>query len=428
MSKSGKGLPLSRLSCCAMAEEKGKAWFLGLKTNELYEFDRLNNHTKVLKRFADAPVKGNSLYLAIEKVDDILILGSETASHVAFYNLADGTCEYMELVPVENDGKLKYTGACDFYKSYTHGNSVYLFGFEYPAILKIDMDTREAVYLTDWVIEVEQRISKTFASMGYISDYVVVDHWVWILCECVNAVMRLDLRTDEIKAIDICSGLDIQGGICFDGNFWVTGNNEYGNKLLKYNDQFVLEKEIEIYSAKNGDKEYYLPLKEGFWVPYPAIDLGAKLLLFSVYPSHVYEFDKASEQVSIHPAFEELMEVRDERLCSLKILAPRRKENLICFVTGNDFMWNEYDFDHDTLTQYEVRTECDKEILQECSKVLAGRIIAEGNLVWNLGYKLTLPRFLEHMKYISLNDTVNMGTNNHVGAEIYKKCWEALDV
>lgn len=428
MSRNEYGLPLSRVGCASIVEEKERAWLLRLKTNELYEVDRINNKTKVLKRFTDGAMKGDFLYLAIEKVEDILILGSGTASNVAFYDLADGVCEYMELVPAVNDRKIKYTGACNFCKSCTYGNSVYLLGYEYPAILKIDMDTGEAAYLTDWVVEVEERISKPGVLKGYVSDYVIVDNIVWALCECTNVVLRLDLRTDEIEVMDICSDLDIQCGICFDGNFWVTGNNEYGNKLLKYDAQFVLEKEIEVYSAKAGDENYGLSLDKGHWATYPVIDLGEKFLLFSVYPSHVYEFDKALERVSIHPVFEELIDVRDERFYDLKILVPRRKGNFICFVTGNDFLWNEYEFIHDALIRYAVRTEDDERVLQEYGKVLTGRIIEEDNFIWDLGYKLTLPRFLEHMKYVSSIETADMGKNGDVGIRIHKECWEALEV
>lgn len=422
MGKSKGGLPLSRLGCFTLAEEKEKAWFLGLKTNTLYEHNKLNNSAKILKTFSDRSAEGNPLYLTIEKVGNILVLGSGRSTNVAFYDLADDTCEYMELIPVENDRKVQYTENCNFIKSCTHENSVYLFGYEYPAILKIDMATRRAAYLNDWVTEIERRISKLSVSMGYISDYVVVGSFAWALCECVNAIIRLDLRTDEMEIIDICSDLDIQCGICFDGNFWVTGNNEYENKLLKYNHQFFLEKDIEICSAKNRNEDYYLPLKERYWPIYPVVDMGEKLLLFSVYPNHVYEFEKEAEQVSIHPVFEKLIEIRDERLYGLKILVPRRKKDIIYFVTGNDFMWNEYDIAHDKLSRYEVMSEGDEEILREYSKILVGRIIGEDDLIWNLGYKLTLSRFLEHIKYVSLNEVGDRGENDNVGVKIYKGC------
>ena len=428
MREVGYGLPLSRLGCLTLTEEKEKAWFLRLNTNELYEFDRINNNAKVLKRFTEEPLAEGILYLPIEKMGNILILGPGTASHVAFYNLADGECEYIELVQVRNDRKIKYTGAWDFYKSYTYENCVYLFGYEYPAILKIDMGTREVVYLTDWVVEVEKKISKTGVSMGYVSDYVAVGNFVWALCECVNIVLRLDLWTDKIEVMDICSALDIQCGICFDGNFWVAGNNQYSNKILKYDNHFVLEKEIEIYSAKDSDEAYNFLLEEYYWAIYPVIDLGEKLLLFSAYPCHVYEFDKESDQVRIHPLFEELIKEKDERFHSLKILAPRRRGNFICFVTGNDFMWNEYDFVHNTLNQYEVRMECDEEYLQERSKVLVGKIIAEDDFVRELEYKLTLSRFLDHTTYVSLNETTVLEKDNNMNIRNHKECWEALDI
>lgn len=427
MNENGYGLPLSRLSCLAMVEEKRKAWFARTQANGLYEFDKMENRVKLLMRFPNLSVD-KDLYYAIEKVGNILVLAPASASKIVLYDLIANRAEYLEIASVEDERKVKYTGGCKFFKCFRCKDSIYFFGYEYPAVLKIDVKSKQIVYLADWVKEVERRIKKMFVTMGYVIDYVAVGDFVWALCECTNAVLSLDLRTDKIKVVDLCSDLDISCGICFDGNFWVAGYNETANKLLKYDDLFLLEEEIVICSAQQEYDNYVLSLQNSFWDIYPIIDLGERLLLFSVYPCHVYEFDKASEQVYIHPVFEELIKDRDERLYSLKILVPRRKGNLICFVTGNDFMWNEYDFVHNTLTQYEVRDECDDEYLQEYSKVLAGRIITEGNFVWDLGYKLPLHRFLEHVKYVSLNEGPVQGKNNNMGTRIHKECWEALDI
>lgn len=397
MRKMGDGLPLSRLSCLAIAEEEGRAWFARTKANGLYEYEKEGKYAKLLTHFSDYAIDKNFLYVDIVKAGSVLVLAPLSASKIILYNLATDKAEYVELMPVANGKRVKYTGGANFLKCYAHRGSVYLFGFEYPAILKIDVNTKQVVYFTEWVKEVEQRISKTFVPMGYVSDYVIVGDYLWALCECADVVLRLDLRTDEIEVVDICSDLDIQCGICFDGNFWVTGNNKSGNKLLKFNDKFVLEKEITIYSVNDGGEDYNLPWQKGYLATYPIIDLGEKLLLFSVYPSHVYEFDKALEQVRIHPVFEELMKNKEERFYDLPILAPRRRGDLVCFILGNDFLWNEYDFVHDILTRYEVRAEDDEELLQKSSKVLNERVSIENEIPWNLGYKLTLSRYLEHI-------------------------------
>lgn len=421
MSKGGYGIPLSRLSCLAMAEEEGKAWFARLQANGLYEFDEKEKRTRLLLRFPDFPIDKSFLYLAIEKAGNMLVLAPAAASKIVFYDLEAERAEYVELMPAVMERKWGYTGYCDFFKSYMHGDNVYFFGYEYPAILKIDVKTKQIVYLVDWVKEVEQRIKKISAGLGYVSDYVVTGDCVWALCECANAVLCLNLRTDEIRIVDICSDLEICCGICFDGNFWVTGYNENANKLLKYDCSFALEKEIEICSAqKDGDK-YSISLQDNFWDIYPILDLGDRLLLFSFYPRHVYEFDKTLHEIRLLSVFEELMEVWDEQFHDMGILAPRKRGNFVRFITGNDFLWNEYDFVHDTITRYEVRDEADEALLQEKSKFMAGRIFREDMRVGNLGYKMTLLRFLEHIAYVPKAEADNIDKDHSVGARIHEK-------
>lgn len=428
MSKGRYGLPLSRLSCFALAEEDGKAWFVRSQANGLYEFDKKENCVKLLMRFQNFSIDKEILYIAIEKVGRILVLAPASASKIVSYDLGTDKAEYLELMPMDGEKKVKHIGYCNFFKSFRYGNSVYLFGFEYPAVLKIDVKTRQIIYFTDWVKEIEQRISKMSVTMGYVTDYVVVDNCVWALCECADAVLCLDLRTDEIRVIDISSDLDVRCGICYDGNFWVTGYSESANKLLKYNRSFVLEEEVEICSAKKDSDEYSLSLQDNLWEIYPILNLGERLLLFSVYPRHVYEFDKTSQEVQICPVFEELLEVQDEKLHDMGVLAPRKNGNLICFITGNDFLWNEYDFVHDTLTRYEVRAEDDEEFMRIRSKFMAGRIFTENEKTWDLNYKLTLSRFMGHIVCMEEADVDDTGKNNNAGTRIHKECWEALDI
>lgn len=421
MNESVYGMPLSRLSCFAMVEENGKAWFARTQANGLYEFDKIENRAKLLMHFSDFSIDKGYLYSDIDKVGSTLVLAPASASKVVLYDLVGDMAEYFELAPIETERKVKYIGVRNFLKSYEHEGSVYLFGFEYPAVLKIDVKTKKIVYFTDWIKKVERRIKKVSAIMGYVSDYVVVGDYVWALCQCADVVLCLDLRTDEIRIVDICSDLDIRVGICFDGDFWVTGYNQNANKLLKYDSSFVLKKKIEIASAKKDGGEYSLSPQGKSWMYmyYPIINLGDRLLLFSVYPRHVYEFDKTLQKVQICSIFEELIEVWDEKLHAMGILAPRKNGNLVRFITGNDFLWNEYDFLHDTITRYEVRTESDEKLLT--IKFMGGRIFIENKITRNLGGELTLSRFLGHLAYVPKVEVDDMGKDNVVGTEIHEK-------
>lgn len=390
--------PLSRLNCFEAAEDDHKMWFARLTANGLYEYDKVKNRSKLLMRFLEYPVEKNFLYLSIQKVGDKLVLAPAAASKIGIYDLRDKRIDYLEVAPVEDLRKVKYTGTCDFVKSFASGDDVYLFGYGYPAVLKVNVKTNTITYLTDWVNGVEQRIRKSSVPVGYISDYVVNGDFIWALCGCSNVILRINLNTDEVKIIDIYSDLDIHGGICFDGNFWITGNNDKSNKLLKYSVDFTLKEEVTICSAENTD-EYSFPLQAGVWGTYPIIDIGNKLLLFSVYPAHVYEFDKITKEAKLLTAFEKFLQSCDEKLYDLGILALRKRGKYIYFITGNDFFWNEYNYENGHMTRYEVLAECDGKLLQ---KAMAGRMISENEMVSELGCKLTFPEFLRFVSYISL--------------------------
>ncbi len=386
---------LSKIGGFSVAEENEKVWFVCLKTNSLYEFDKAQGHVRRLTRFTDEPSDKQYLYMTIVKIGNLLVMGSAMAEfRVAFYDLACDRLEYLELLPIKGGGSFNYKKGCDFIKCYAHEENVYLFGFKYPAIVKVNVKTREVTYLTAWVDEVKKKVKRQNASDRYLADYVVIGDFVWILCIYADVVLRLDLRTDEVEIIDIRTDLDMHCGICYDGSFWVAGNNENSNKLLRYDNDFILQEEIEVYTVRK-DRDIYLYLQTDIWATYPLIDIGEKLLLFSTYPNHVYEFDKVSGKVKIHPAFEKLLKNDDEMFCKLSILAPRRKDDTVCFITGADFLWHEYDFVHDTMVRYEVRSE-DK-LIKEMSRFLENRIFMENKIAGKLGYRLTLPRYLEYM-------------------------------
>lgn len=114
---------------------------------------------------------------------------------------------------------------------------------------------------------------------------------------------------------------------------------------------------------------------------------------------HVYEFDKITKEVKILTVFERLLQSCDEQLYDLGILALRKREKYIYFITGNDFFWNEYNYESGNMTRYEVLAECDGKLLQ---KAMDGRIISENEKVFELGCKLTFPEFLRFVSYISL--------------------------
>lgn len=406
---------LSRANCYEMAEDKGKIWFSWLKANGLCQLDTASHQVKILTRYVGEPIDGFSLYSTIKKVGTMLVLGSASAApKIVLYELEKGRTEYIDILPVKSlfrDGneKIKYTGRCDFWRSVSYGNCVYLLGYEYPGIVKINVVTKEVFYLTEWVERIERRIKMTYVGSGYLADCVIIENFAWILCECATVILRLDMKTDEIVLMDIKAYSERFCGMCFDGeNFWVGG---YDNKVFKYDRKFFLIEQIEIiFEEQRCDA----PL---FWAP---IDIGDKIILFPSAGKHVYEIDKKTNEVSRNDYIENYLKKQDMNLLWNKVLCPMKSGSIIRFITGADSFWNEYDYVKHSLVRYEVKTKLNEMLILKKSEGIKETIF-EDDYNWDLGYDMTLSRFLQHLSYLSKKDENSAVQISGVGKKILQR-------
>lgn len=406
---------LFRANCYEMVENKGKIWFSWLKANGLCQLDIASYQVKILTRYMDEPIDGFSLYSTIKKVGTILVLGSASAApKIVLYDLEKDKSEYVDILPIKSllrdgNGKIRYTGRCDFWRSASYGNCVYLLGYEYPGIVKINVETKEVFYLTEWVEKIESRIKMTYVGSGYLADCVVIENFVWILCECAKVILRLDMQTDEIALMDIEAYSERFCGMCFDGeNFWVGG---YDNKVFKYNRQFFLIDQIKIiFEEQKSDASL-------FWAP---IDIGDKIILFPSVAKHVYEIDKKTDEVSRNNYIEDCLKKQDMNLLWNKVLCPMKSGSIIRFITGADSLWNEYDYVKHSLTRYEIKTKLNEMLIVKKSEGIKETIL-EDDFNWKLGYDMKLSRFLQHLSYLPKKDENSAVEIQGVGKKILQR-------
>lgn len=406
---------LFRANCYEMVEDKGKIWFSWLKANGLCQLDTASCQVKILTRYADEPIDGFSLYSTIKKIGTMLVLGSASAEpKIVLYDLEKERSEYIGILPVKSlfrDGneKVKYTGICDFWRSVSYGNCVYLLGYEYPGIVKINVATKEVSYLTEWVERIERKIKMTYVGSGYLAECVVIENFAWILCECAKVILRLDMQTDEIELMDIEASSERFGGMCFDGeNFWVGG---YGNKVFKYDRQLFLIEQIKIISEEQRSDILL------FW---PPIDIGDKIILFPSQAKHVYEIDKKTNKVSKNDYIEDYLKNQDMNLLWNKVLCPMKSGSIIRFITGADSLWNEYDYVKHSLNRYEVKTKLNEKLILKKSGGIRETIF-ENDHNGELGYDMTLSRFLQHLPYLPKKDEDSAVEIPWVGKKILQR-------
>ena len=173
-----------RVGAMNMSEEDGKLWMALLNRNGICEVDTAKKTARICRLFDDEPLSKECLYSHVRKVNDYLIFAPARAEKIAVYNLRMDSVAYIPLKPLEQEGK-ENSGEAKFWNIIQYQSEVYLLGYSYPAIIKINVESMEVTYISDWVETVEEYIEYGDIC-GYFSEgYVFVEDKVLIPVGCI---------------------------------------------------------------------------------------------------------------------------------------------------------------------------------------------------------------------------------------------------
>lgn len=235
-----------------MVEDSEKMWMTLLNRNGICEIDKAMGCARICKTFAEEALDKEWLYCCVEKVGNQLIFSPGTAGNIAIYDLETDLISYIPLKYKEYNYRENQDGA-KFWNIFRHHTNVYLLGYSYPAIVKVDMKSKKVTYITDWVKLVEENI-EIGDDNGYFGDgYVIVDDLALVSVGCMNAVLTINLKTDctTLRILNVpMKGI---GGIASeDGeNIWMVGKGNITNRVCRWNmqtgriDEYLLPDEDE---------------------------------------------------------------------------------------------------------------------------------------------------------------------------------------
>ncbi|MDE5697320.1 MAG: hypothetical protein K2I96_07925 [Lachnospiraceae bacterium] len=377
---------ISRTGCYDMVEENGIIWFWWFNANGLCQFDSATKSVDIIAQYENAPNEKRDLYRAIKKIGNKLVLAPRAAKEIAIYDMELKEMRYLGLADVQDCRKEKYDENYKFVVSLRHRNTVYLLGYRYPAIVKIDLETSKVTYLTAWVDEIESRMKNESDMRGYLIHAIASDEEAWIACGNTNALLRLDFKTDEISVIDIPCRMDGFGGIAWaNENFWLVGRGKESNIIVRWNARSAETKEIEIFSPAECKKS----------APFhPPIVLRNKIMLFPISGKHVYEIDTIAERVTVCTVFDGLFDNEEINFCPHAVTGMCRTGEKIWFITGKDLLWNEYDCNTKTISRYEVKAQISTEPLKRMIASITDEVLRESKTNIPFGHKLSLSQFI----------------------------------
>lgn len=326
-----------------MAEEDGKIWMALLNRNGICEVDMATWKARILKIFEGEPLSKEFLYCYAEKVGKYLVFSPGVAEKIAVYDLECDSLLYLPLKTLERKYKESQKEA-KFWNIISHKFDVYLLGYSYPAIVKIDMNSMELTYITDWVEEVEESI-EVDDNCGYFSDgHVLNKDKALIPVGCMKAVLELDLRTDQTKLRKLDVSMKGIGGLAsVDGeNIWLIGRKSATNHIVHWNQKNNTIKEI-LLTEIDGE------LFEPFHTP---ICTDSKVLLLPCSASCIYEIEVRTEKIVKCSTLEKELKISLWR--GQKIIAPKLWKNCVLFLTYDSAGWHEYNLATGKYKNYSV--------------------------------------------------------------------------
>lgn len=131
-------------------------------------------------------------YCNIAISEDIVILIPCCANNIAFYDKKEKKFFFKEF----SEKNVKFD---KFFGYKIWNNNLYLFGIRYPAILKMDLSTKEIAYLTEWT----NKIKTGLMSICFQTDYYIDKCKVYMLSALENQVMIFNVETEKSEILKI---------------------------------------------------------------------------------------------------------------------------------------------------------------------------------------------------------------------------------
>lgn len=317
-----------------IAEEKGKAWMALITKGGICEIDIVTHTAKIRKVFEERSLSKRALYSHLEKVGDKLVFLPDKSAEIAIYDLECDSITYIPLRIPEYEYK-ECQDNQKFSMALQYKSDVYLFGYSYPAIVKINTISEKAEYITDWLEEVDANI-KVGDCYGYFSyGHVIRDNLALIPIGCMNAILELNLETacTRVRKLNVPMK-GIYGLSSSDGeNIWMVGKGSRTNCLCCWKVSTDDVKEIWLPDV-NGE------LCEPFHAP---ICTSSKVFLMPMDAACIYEFNIQTGNLRRNKVLEEQAHLANTPVWSwMKTWVPRLEGDWLKFIAGDDLTWQEY--------------------------------------------------------------------------------------
>lgn len=316
-------------------------------SDELVKASISTGKSEVLCKFSKNPEKEYfNLYNSVEKIANNLVFAPAGAEKIALYNINNKEMSYIDLERFDIDGNEVYDDNSLFWKCIIDGEIIYLLGFYYPSIVRIDMTRMNVSYIREWIKEVNQYIPSG-DKRGYIGNGCFIQGREVILpLMCAPALLHLNLDSLTTYVEVLNTKMDGFGCMACDEEFlYLQGKGDSIGKVCKYS---IIKREVvvdEVLIEKLNRNDYTTAFSG-------TVLSGRKWLLFPQEANNLYELNTDTMMTEI-PSWASFM---DEYKNSTDhwVLCAKLTGKKVIFVTNHDKSWHEYDLNSGEIRHFRV--------------------------------------------------------------------------
>lgn len=224
-----------RLSCESIYEDEEYYWFSEVKFNGFYRVHKETMKSELVFRFPDENLQQERLHQQIKKIGDWFVFVPCWSQYITIYNQVTKEIKNFSLSRIDEMGRKYIFQHPSFSSVCWDGNEVYYIPHDYPAIVKLNLETQKLEYLTEWLDYLVKKHPKPDLDLPYFRDCFIKGDKMYLTSYEVNKIIIFHINTKEISYDIVSTESEGFSELIFNGqSYWAISVGENNPNIIFY--------------------------------------------------------------------------------------------------------------------------------------------------------------------------------------------------
>jgi hypothetical protein len=217
-------------------------YFVPSNLNVLIKYNTKNGITEQIHSIPNVNQEKFALYSDVKNYKNKLFFTPMHGTKIIVYDMDKDEFEPIA-IPYSSHWNCEWG---NFSKSYICGHNLYMIGYRYPAIIKLNMDT----YKCEQVLDLYPLFGQNKKNICIALDSILNGEDIYVVLQDMDKMVKYNIKTQESITYNIPNdSSEHYKTVVFDGKyFWLTQN---GYELAKWNEE---EQKLEIFTHPKYEK------------------------------------------------------------------------------------------------------------------------------------------------------------------------------